>query len=122
MKSYQRRLSLSRICSDGMVSAPAIGVALAFVIGFRECNAADSTSTSNAAGTQRRVFRHPGVLNTREELDFIKKQIQAGAQPWKRGFDQMKSSHYAALSYKPHPIEVVGCGPYSRPDIGCGAE
>ncbi len=67
-----------------------------------------------AGETGEAAFRHPGVLNTREELDFMKKQVQAGRQPWKLAFEQMNSSSYASLSYSAHPVAVVGCGPYSN--------
>jgi hypothetical protein len=67
-------------------------------------------------------FRHPGVLNTQEQLDFIRGRVEAGAQPWKSAFEKMSASRLADLSYTPRPHEVVECGPYSKPDIGCGDE
>lgn len=45
-------------------------------------------------------FVHPGALNSREELDFVKAKIQAGAQPWKDEFDRIKCSSFATR--KPH--------------------
>lgn len=47
-------------------------------------------------------FTHPGILNTRAELDFIKGKIAAGEEPWKSAFEQMKGSFWAALDYKPN--------------------
>jgi hypothetical protein len=103
-----------------------VGVMTAFALGVGRCHGAGGTSApqtnASAAESQSRSFRHPGVLSSREELDFIRKQVEAGAQPWKLAFDQMKSSACASLSYTAHPIAMVGCGAYSHPDIGCGAE
>ena len=63
-------------------------------------------------------FQHPGILNNREELDFIRDQVQKGAEPWKNAFVSMTNSRSASLAYQPKPVAVVEDGPYSRPDIG----
>jgi hypothetical protein len=67
-------------------------------------------------------FVHPGMLNTRTELDFIKSKIIAGAEPWKTAFKSMHSSSYARLTWTPTPWDTVNCGSYSVPDSGCSAE
>ncbi|MFD9334038.1 alginate lyase family protein [Streptomyces sp. NPDC060028] len=67
-------------------------------------------------------FAHPGVLNSRAQLDFVRTQVQAGRQPWKGAFDAMAASKYASLSRTPKPRAVVECGSYSNPDIGCSDE
>lgn len=56
-------------------------------------------------------FKHPGLLHTKEELDFIKRKIAAGEEPWKSAFEQMKSAPWAALDYKPHnPRTTISSG------------
>lgn len=40
-------------------------------------------------------FIHPGGINAKAELDFVKGRINAGAQPWKGEFDRLKESEYA---------------------------
>lgn len=52
-------------------------------------------------------FTHPGLLNTKVELDFVKAKIQAGEEPWKSLFHRMQSSSYGNLNYTPHPLTVV---------------
>jgi len=73
--------------------------------------------TKSSAG-----FYHPGVLINRAQLDLIKSKVAAGAEPWKSAFEAAKRSDYGALSYTPHPIQTVECGPYSKPDHGCKDE
>jgi hypothetical protein len=68
------------------------------------------------------TFRHPGVLVNREQLDFVKAKIAAGAEPWASAFTLAKNSKYGALNYAPSPIADVDCGPYSNPNVGCSAE
>ncbi len=50
-------------------------------------------------------FVHPGALNSKAELDFVKENIQAGAQPWKGEFDRMVSSGHATRG--PHGLTNV---------------
>lgn len=48
------------------------------------------------------TFVHPGALNSREELDFVKAKIKAGEQPWTNVFNEVKSlatNGVNALSY-----------------------
>src|SRR5438445_5577150 len=84
----------------------------------------DQTSTEVAArdDATKGAFRHPGVLVSKEQLDFIKAKIAAGAEPWKSAFHEAQSSRFGSLSYKPHAIATVECGPFSTPDVGCSDE
>ncbi|MFZ3495720.1 alginate lyase family protein [Streptomyces sp. 5.8] len=68
------------------------------------------------------AFAHPGVLNSRAQLDFVRAKVQAGQQPWKAAFDAMLASRYGSLSRTPKPREIVECGSYSNPNIGCTDE
>ena len=68
------------------------------------------------------TFTHPGVHVSRPQLDFIRQQVQAGAQPWSNAYSSMMGSRYASLSYTPHPRAVVECGSYSNPNYGCTDE
>ncbi|MFD9723512.1 alginate lyase family protein [Streptomyces sp. NPDC059072] len=67
-------------------------------------------------------FAHPGVLNSRAQLEFVRTQVQAGRQPWKAAYDQMLASKYASATRTAKPRAVVECGSYSNPDIGCSDE
>ena len=67
-------------------------------------------------------FRHPGILVNRDQLDFVKAKVTAGAAPWKAAFDAARASRPGSLTYTAAPVANVGCGPYSNPDIGCTAE
>ncbi|GAA4087545.1 alginate lyase family protein [Nonomuraea soli] len=67
-------------------------------------------------------FTHPGVLLGRAQLDVMRAQVRAGAQPWKSAFDQMMAHNLASLSRTPKPRAVVECGSYSNPNNGCTDE
>ncbi|MFF0270689.1 alginate lyase family protein [Kribbella sp. NPDC004536] len=68
------------------------------------------------------AFQHPGVLVDKAQLDFVRAQVQKGAQPQKAAYDAMKASSYAALSYTPKPRAIVECGSSSNPNYGCSDE
>ena len=46
------------------------------------------------------TFVHPGALDSRGELDFVKAKILAKAQPWRAEFDRLVASSYATRT--PH--------------------
>ena len=50
-------------------------------------------------------FEHPGARDSRQELDFVKAQIGAGAQPWAGEFDRLKRSSLATR--KPHALTTI---------------
>ncbi len=64
----------------------------------------NSSPTGDAGSGQASVtaFVHPGALDAKAELDFVKGQIQAGAQPWTGEFDRIKGSIYATRA--PNPL------------------
>ena len=68
------------------------------------------------------AFVHPGVLDSTAQLDFVRTQVQANAEPWTSAYNDMIGSSYASLSRNPTPYTVVQCGPYSHPNVGCTNE
>jgi hypothetical protein len=55
-------------------------------------------------------FIHPGILHTRNDIDRMKAKVNAGAQPWKSGWDRLVSNSFAQSTYKPNPQDTVCCG------------
>lgn len=75
------------------------------------------------AGAQ--TMKHPGVLVSREQLNFVKAQVKAKQEPIFSEFQKAIASPYGALDYKvlgPPATGIIDCGAYSRPDHGCHAE
>jgi hypothetical protein len=72
------------------------------------CSCVTFTAASRA---ESRPFVHPGLLHSREDLDFIKRQVAAGAQPWKAGFEKLRDDPQSHADYRMRgPFEVVGRG------------
>ncbi len=70
-------------------------------------------------------MRHPGVLVSKQQLNFIKRQVQEKKEPIYGEFVKAVASPLAAFDYKllgPPATGIIDCGPYSRPDHGCHAE
>ena len=74
---------------------------------------------------QAQAMRHPGVLVSGRQLDFVKQQVKQKKEPIYGVYGKAVASQYAALGYKlqgPPTTGVIDCGPYSNPDHGCHAE
>ena len=75
-------------------------------------------------------FVHPGAMNTKKDLDFIKAKIKANAEPWKSAYSSFLTSKagsydginpqpYSSLNYVHRPFASVDCGSYNNPNVGC---
>jgi len=58
-------------------------------------------ASAGAVGAEM-TFVHPGALNTKASLEYVKARISAGEQPWAGEFEYILSS--AASSRKPHVL------------------
>ncbi len=66
--------------------------------------------------TSAQKFIHPGIDQTSADLDYMKKQVLAGEQPWKDAFERLKAS--TNLQFEIKPFAHVIRGPYGKPNIG----
>jgi hypothetical protein len=65
-------------------------------------------------------FIHPGMLHNRAELEFIKKKIKTGEEPWKSGWEKLRSDIHSKLDWTSKPLADVIRGSYNNPNIGAG--
>lgn len=106
-----------------VVAAMLVPAAVAMArTGPTEADSAQATGSIAVTAVAPAAFSHPGVTVGRAQLDLIRSKVQAGAQPWKSAYDQMRNSQYASLSRTAKPRANVECGPYSKPNNGCGEE
>lgn len=61
-------------------------------------------------------FKHPGIHQTLEDLDYMKKQVLKGEQPWKNAFDSLIAN--TDLNFDVTAYTHVLRGPYGKPNIG----
>jgi parallel beta-helix repeat protein len=61
-------------------------------------------------------FIHPGIDQTAADLQYMKKQVLDGVQPWKDAFDRLKEA--VSLDFVVTPYAHVKRGPYGNPNIG----
>jgi hypothetical protein len=52
-------------------------------------------------------FTHPGLLHTRADFARMKAKVEAGAQPWKAGWDALVGNAHAQADWKPKPVATV---------------
>lgn len=71
-------------------------------------------------------FVHPGIMDSKNDLDFVKAKIARGEQPWANAFNTMKASSYASTNFTPRPVAEIKCSASNYatnpkyPQIGCG--
>jgi hypothetical protein len=64
------------------------------------------------------AFAHPGMLQNREGLEFMKRKIAAGEEPWKTAWEHLCGEPYSSLDFQPAAVAHIVRGPYGRPSIG----
>jgi hypothetical protein len=60
-----------------------------------------------AAGVTPRAFAHPGLLHTQADFDRMAAKVEAGAEPWKAGWDKLVANGHSQSSWKARPLETV---------------
>jgi chondroitin AC lyase len=65
-------------------------------------------------------FVHPGMLNSKAEMEFVKKKISGHEEPWHSAFKMLQSDDHAKPEWKARPIADVIRGSYNNPNIGAG--
>ncbi|KAJ5765697.1 Chondroitin AC/alginate lyase [Penicillium odoratum] len=65
---------------------------------------------------------HPGILMNTTQLELMKSRVASGTSPWSDAYEVMASNSLFNLSRTVSPVEMVECGSYSNPDVGCTAE
>jgi hypothetical protein len=60
-----------------------------------------------AAGVTPRPFAHPGLLHTQADFDRMAAKVEAGAEPWKAGWDKLVANGHSQSSWKARPLETV---------------
>ncbi len=97
------------------------GFAAAALPGLGQTPATQSHShhdeAAPAQGTRRPIV-HPGILQTRADLEFMKAKIHAGEDPWKSAWEVCLSGAGASLDFKPQPFAHVIRGAYDAGDSG----
>src|SRR5208283_4084826 len=69
----------------------------------------------------RHSIVHPGILQTRSDLEFMRAKVKAQEEPWKSAWDRLQAEPNSSLNFKPKPFAHVIRGAYGAGQIG-GAE
>ncbi|HEY3836186.1 MAG TPA: alginate lyase family protein [Bryobacteraceae bacterium] len=67
---------------------------------------------------QPKSFVHPGILQSRQDLDFMKSKVAAAEQPWKQAWQNLLAQPYSSLDFQPHPVTHIVRGAYGRGSVG----
>jgi hypothetical protein len=96
------------------------GIAAASLPIFAQKEAA-THSASQAAVAPHGAIVHPGILQTKADLDFMKAKIHGGEDPWKSAWDRWMTEPVSSLEFKPQPSAHIIRGAFGAGQKG-GAE
>ncbi len=80
-----------------------------------------SKSSHSVSQAIHRAIVHPGILQTKADLDFMKGKILAGEDPWKSAWDRWMAEPVSLLEFKPQPSAHIVRGAFGAGQKG-GAE
>lgn len=63
-------------------------------------------------------FEHPGLLHSRDDIEFIREKIASGEQPWQKAWEKLLERRSSSLDFKPKPTIHVVRGAYGRGSVG----
>src|SRR5258708_7545156 len=63
-------------------------------------------------------FVHPGMLQTRTDLEFMKRKVALGDEPWKAAWENLRRQSYSSLDFAHQLMSYVVCCLSGRPNIG----
>lgn len=61
---------------------------------------------------------HPGILQSRADLEFMKAKVRGGYEPWNSAWQLWLNSPVASLDFKPQPVAHIIRGAYDAGDQG----
>ena len=68
---------------------------------------------------QAQTFLHPGIDMTAQDLNYMKKQVLAGEEPWSGAFKRLQEKTRTDMDIV--PVTHIIRGAYGHPDIGASA-
>jgi hypothetical protein len=93
------------------------GIAAASLPALAQTSAAAHASSAVTAAPHRNIV-HPGILQTRADLDFMKAKIHAGEDPWKSAWNNWLAEPVSSLDFKPSPSAHIIRGAYGAGQKG----
>jgi hypothetical protein len=80
----------------------------------------EGAGASRSSPAHRPII-HPGILQTRADLEFMKAKIKSDEEPWKSAWDRLQNEPTSSLDFKPKPCAHIIRGAYGAGQKG-GAE
>src|SRR5579872_3650906 len=71
-----------------------------------------------SADARPKPFVHPGLTQTRQDLDFMREKVLHGEEPWKSAYDRLCAQSFSRLDFQPKAIAHIIRGPYGNPSVG----
>ena len=70
------------------------------------------TAAPFSSNPARHTIVHPGILQTRADLEFMRAKVKNGEEPWKSAWDRLQAEPNSSLDFKPKPFAHIIRGAY----------
>lgn len=87
-------------------------------LGQKAAAGAIAEAASKPVSAAHRPIVHPGILQTRADLEFVQAKIHAGEEPWKSAWELWTTSPLGSLEFVPKPFPHVIRGAYAAGEKG----
>ncbi|HEY2882783.1 MAG TPA: alginate lyase family protein [Pirellulales bacterium] len=87
-----------------------VALAFALALGYGPSPATAQESHRTDLQIPQSGFVHPGLLHSREDLERMKKNVEAGVEPWASAWKAFQSNRLVAKDYRPSPLAICGRG------------
>jgi hypothetical protein len=69
-------------------------------------NSPDEPPTTGITDYVKNI-KHPGILHTEADFEFVKSKVNAGAQPWASAFRHLETNKHAQSNWKASPVKKL---------------
>jgi hypothetical protein len=67
---------------------------------------------------QQKAFVHPGMLQSRQDLEFMKAKVAAGEEPWKKAWNDLLGQPCSSLAFHAKPVVHIARGSFGSASTG----
>ena len=84
------------------------------LLGFFFCRCTTQTTVPSEYKTD--AFKHPGMAQSAEDLEYMREMVQKGVEPWKKAYENLQAQ--TSLDYEVTAIAYISVGSYGANSIG----
>lgn len=106
------------LVTSGLVLGAPIATSRAFGHGLDPHDSREGSALAGSGHIDMSHFVHPGIYQTRQDLEFMKRKVLAKEQPWSGAWQRLLSEPVSSLSFAPAPVTHIFRGAFGHAAVG----